>query len=249
MEIKSTLRKARAIAIRLLTVGKPLLPLPDVAFVFAPHPDDEVFGCCGLMQGMLAKGKRVELFVLSGGSKSLSCYCGIDEAGLIAIRRQLTRNAAVTYGLGEGHIHFLNYPDSGIRMEHPETGVLATTLAELLATIPGDVCMFIPHRSGEGWSDHTETARIVMNLIPTIPTRTRINVYEYCVWFWFYNSWRIAWRNVHVLKMSEKEHILKLRAIKSYMEPKAPCGSPYSGIQPKVFTWANSWDKELYFRV
>ncbi|MDO4949025.1 MAG: glycosyltransferase [Bacteroidales bacterium] len=245
--IVSLLRKARGIAIRTLTSSRPSLPLPNVAFVFAPHPDDEVFGCCGLMQRMLARGKQVELFVMTGGGKSHSTCCDIEEADLIAHRCQLTRKAAAIVGLGEEHVHFLDYPDEGICMGHPETEVLTTMLTEMLATIPNDAGIFIPHQSGEGWSDHAETFRIVANVTQAIQTHKKLNIYEYCVWFWFYNYWKIDWNHAFTLKMTKDEHSTKLHAIDAYMEPKAPCGKPWVGVLPTVFAWANRWKKELYF--
>lgn len=63
------IRRIRIQTIRQLISHKSLFPLPETAIIFAPHPDDEVFGCCGLIQRMLAKGKRVELIVMTGGGK------------------------------------------------------------------------------------------------------------------------------------------------------------------------------------
>ncbi len=158
------IRRIRIQTIRLLISHKSLFPLPETAIIFAPHPDDEVFGCCGLMQRMLAKGKRVELIVMTGGGKSHSGCCTLDEATLIARRRNLTVKAAVLYGLGKEHIHFLDFPDGEISVEHPELARLRALLDALLKECR-DAVVYYPHRQGEGWSDHVHTAEIAAGVV------------------------------------------------------------------------------------
>ena len=43
--------------------------------VVSPHPDDEMFGCAGLMSRSIAEGKQVKLIIMTGGGKSLSGCC------------------------------------------------------------------------------------------------------------------------------------------------------------------------------
>lgn len=222
------------------------MPSAQLSIVVAPHPDDEVLGCCALMRRMLAEGRRVELVMMTGGGKSLADYCDLSEEEVVSERRRLTRNAAAVYGLPEDHIHFLDYHDGNI---HPEPGE-TRRLADLLRRITEgqeDVAVFYPHRQGEGWPDHETTSHIVAKICGEVCPQAL--QYEYCVWFWFYNCWKIDWTQAHVLRMSRGEHEVKIKAIRAYVEPEAPCGKPWSGVLPKVFLWANEWNKELYFRV
>ena len=78
---------------------------------------------------------------------------------------------------------------------------------------------------------------------------TDIRLYEYCVWFWYYNTWKIDWKNAQLLNMTKEEHLKKKKAIDKYIYPKAPCGKPWSGTLPKIFIHANRWNKELYFKI
>lgn len=243
-KIFDLIRKLRCSVIRSIVSCKPSLPLPDAAVIIAPHPDDEVFGCCGLMQQMIAGGKGVELVIMTGGGKSHSGCCDIDEEILISKRRQLTRNAALIYGLREEQVHFLNYPDGAVMFSHAQTEVLKRLLS---AKNNRNIAVFYPHLMGEGWSDHYHTSKIAQKLCASIcPDAMR---YEYCVWFWFYNSWKIDWKQAFTLKLSKQEHDKKMKSIDAYIAPKSPCGKPWSGVLPSVFLWTNKWKRELYFRV
>ena len=244
--IKDIIRKIRVGLIRCACIGRQEMSMPETAIVFAPHPDDEVFGCCGLMQRMLAKGKRVELIVMTGGGKSHSGCCALEEETLVAHRRELTVKAATIYGLSKEHIHFLDFPDGGICNEHPEVTRLRTLLDALLKGCR-DAAVYYPHRQGEGWPDHICIAKIASDLCKE--QQADVKKYEYCVWFWFYNCWRMDWRNAHILCMDKREHRCKQEAINAYIFPKAPCGKPWSGVLPEVFVEANRWKKELYFMV
>ena len=244
--LKEILRKIRVIYIQ-NRVGRCVsVPMCDCAVVVAPHPDDEVFGCCGLMQRMLAEGRQVELIIMTGGGKSHSNCCNINEEVLIAERRQLSHNAAAIYGLAEEHIHFLNYPDGGVHFSNENTKELMHTLTVIEQTMIGkDVAVFFPHSLGEGWNDHIRTSEIVKQLCTSIFPNAK--QFEYCVWFWFYGCMNIAWKMARVLKLTEEEYRKKQEAVNVYMSALAPCGKPWSGNLPKMFMWAMKWKKELFF--
>ncbi|OUN58410.1 PIG-L family deacetylase [Alistipes sp. An66] len=207
--------------------------------IVAPHPDDEALGCSGLIQRLLREGKQVDIVILSGGGKSHAGCCHIEESLLVDSRRNLSRKATGLLGLPLKNLHFLNYPDGSISYDCPETG----QLKNLIEGLQPDV-IFVPYRD-EGWSDHLAARDIVRKFIGN---DSKIELYEYCVWFWFYNVWNIDWKNARILVMSPQEHKNKNLAIDAYILPKAPCGNPWSGVLPNVFVRANRWKKELYFK-
>lgn len=238
--IKDFIRQIRVTIIQCLLHRSTSLQLKDKVLIVAPHPDDEVLGCSGLIQRMIENGKQVHIVILSGGGKSHQSCCHIDESTLIDSRRNLSRKAAEILGLPLNQLHFLDYPDGRISYNDPETQRLQT----LIEKISPDA-IFVPHK-GEGWSDHIEAGKIVREIIRT--KTTPIQLYEYCVWFWYYNTWNIDWKNAFVLKMNQKEHRIKLKAIDAYVKPLAPCGKPWSGVLPRIFVKANQWNCELYFK-
>ena len=132
----------------------------------------------------------------------------------------------------------MNYPDGKIVAEQPET----KQLDELLKSISPKV-LIVPHR-GEGWSDHVQAANIVKDMVAD----KAVDIYEYCVWMWYYNVWELDYKNARIQKMTHVTQQRKLQAIEHYLAPKAPCGEPWSGILPKPLLKAARWNKELYFK-
>lgn len=240
-KLKDFVRLVRVLVVRLIVWRKTFdfETAGEAVLVVAPHPDDEVLGCAGLVQRLLSTGRQADVVILSGGGRSHAGCCGIDEASLVENRRQLSRRAAGIIGLPTERLHFLDYPDGGIAFDNAETG----RFRQLMAALKPD-SVFVPHR-GEGWSDHLAAGEIVRRL--TEEEKASVRVFEYCVWFWYYNSWNIDWHQARVLKMSPEENRKKQQAIDAYVTPLAPCGRPWSGVLPRVFVKACRWDRELYF--
>lgn len=207
--------------------------------ILAPHPDDEVFGCSGLIQQQIISGREVYIIFMTRGETSHSNCCNIDKEVLKSERAKLTDNALSLLGVKQHNIFRLSYPDGSLSYCSEES----RKLKSLINQINPDA-IFVPH-SGEGWNDHIETQNIAMELIKD----KNIELYAYCVWFWYYNVWNIDWKNAFTISMSKKQLKQKNQAIDTYIYAKAPCGKPYSGVLPKVFVWANRWNKELYFKI
>ena len=177
---------------------------------------------------------------MSGGEKSHSGCCNITADELVSNRRNLSKNAAKIIGLPDKNLHFLDYPDGNINYNNSETERLKNIIAEI-----NPDAVFVPHK-GEGWRDHIKSAEIVKRLVSG---NESVSIYEYCVWFWYYNYWHIDWKNARILTMTKEQHLKKKSAIDAYIKPLASCGKPYSGVLPKVLIKANSWNIELYFKV
>lgn len=207
--------------------------------IVAPHPDDEVIGCGGLIARLVAYGRAPHIIIITGGEGSHRGCCETSTDEIIHARRKLTRNALAILGVPDKNIHELNFSDGNISMDSEYVSVLKDLLTKLA---PDSI--FIPHW-GEGWSDHVKTAEIVKAIKPE-----GAEVWEYCVWMWYYNVWRgLDWKNTAILRMSHKEHKLKLKAIDAYTRPLAPCGHPWSGVLPDIFLQANSKNRELFFKI
>ena len=233
-------RKLRISVIRLFFVTKRIIRGGAKDWDNSPPSGHEVIGCSGLIQQCIKDGKSVDIVILTGGGKSHSGCCDLDEKVIIENRRGLSRKAAGILGLPLTNLHFLDYADGSISFGSPETDKLKQLIGDLH---PDSI--FVPHK-GEGWSDHLEAGNIVRQLIAG---KSNIQLYEYCVWFWFYNTCKIDWKNARIVRMNKEEHDMKLKAMDAYITPLAPCGKPWSGVLPKVFIEANQWDKELYFKV
>lgn len=237
--MKALIRYIRIAILHLLYRLRPVLALTNKTVIIAPHPDDEVIGCAGLIQALVERVTPPHVIILTGGEGSHRGCCDTSAEEIVSARHQLTLKAAAMLGLPESHIHCLSYPDGGVALEHPETDRLQELLSELA---PQSV--FVPHR-GEGWSDHLQAAEITKHLLKGLD----VSIYEYCVWMWYYNVWRLDFKQALLLRMSCAQHQRKLQAMDEYVTPQAPCGKPWSGVLPKPFLKAARWNKELYFLV
>lgn len=237
--MKSLLRYIRLVILHLLYRCKPSLPLSDNTVIIAPHPDDEVMGCAGLIQALVERGTPPHVIILTGGEGSHRPCCKVPEERVIAERKNFALSTAALLGIPKSNIHFLTYPDEHITFECPETKVLK----ELIKTLSPET-LLIPHW-GEIMPDHIQTAEIINNLM----INKNVSIYEYCVWMWYFNVWNLDEENAYILKMSHAMHKRKLQAINQYITPLAPCGKPWSGKLPKPFLKAARWNKELYFKV
>lgn len=215
-----------------------IIPKGNV-LIIAPHPDDEAIGCGGLIARLIREGRTPHVVVMTGGEGSHNGCCKTPKDDIVKARRNLTQNALAILGVPESHIHELNFPDGGIEMSNREV----EKLKDIIDDIKPD-SIFVPHW-GEGWNDHVRTREIGLQLAPD-----GTEVYEYCVWMWYYNVWHgLDWRNARRLDMTTDEHKLKLQAMDAYIRPLAPCGHPWSGVLPPIFVKANRSHRELYFKL
>ncbi len=103
--------------------------------VFAPHPDDEVLGCAGVMLRALEENKRVGVVVVTNGGgfpKATSIITGkpqdqlsqLDYHRLAAERQRQSLAGLTILGVSGANLMFLGYPDSGLAaMYRSENGI------------------------------------------------------------------------------------------------------------------------------
>jgi LmbE family N-acetylglucosaminyl deacetylase len=138
--------------------------------VVAPHPDDETFGCGGLIARARAAGCPVTVVVVTDGSRSTESE-RLSRADLVDLRRAELRAACDRLGVTD--VVEWGYPDGDL----PPPPVLADRLAALLADRrPGVVltpCVQDPH------PDHVAVHRATVRAAGDVPI-----VLGYPVWTW-----------------------------------------------------------------
>lgn len=97
--------------------------LPSRILVFAPHADDEVFGCGGMLAYFASRGDDVRCVILTDGA-------GGDPAGLEAdiAKTRIGESRAAGKELGVTDYHFLAFPDGGLPSAH---GLVESLVSEL----------------------------------------------------------------------------------------------------------------------
>lgn len=100
------------------------LPTARHVLVCAPHPDDEVFGCCGAMLHYRRQGAQVSVLVVTDGGAA-----GEDRDRVVQTREDETREALACLGLGD--VTFWRLADRSLATRHDE---VARRLAQVLET-------------------------------------------------------------------------------------------------------------------
>ena len=131
------------------------LQISNNLVIIAPHPDDEVFGCGGLIARQVAEGHIPHVIVLTGGGGSHRGCCSTAESDIISARRELTHKAMSALGLPESHIHELDFTDG-----HISEGNAAEKkkLESLISEINPDVIL-VPHVSSASTTHQPATKK------------------------------------------------------------------------------------------
>ena len=98
---------------------------PEAIVVFAPHPDDEVIGCAGIIMQALARGARVKVVDITSGDGFDAAAAGLthkavnrvgpdDFLALSRLRQTQSRNALQILGGKADDLIILGYPDGDL---------------------------------------------------------------------------------------------------------------------------------------
>jgi LmbE family N-acetylglucosaminyl deacetylase len=136
------------------------IDLNDKVIVFAPHPDDETFGCGGTIAKKIAEGYEVLIVVMTDGRYAFLKMLNIDTdptpEELKEIRKEEAKRAAKILGVSEENLIFLDFEDGKLQdnVDEAERKVI-----EILK-IHRPVEVYFPYKS-DVHPDHRATRRIV----------------------------------------------------------------------------------------
>ncbi|MGZ8869279.1 MAG: PIG-L family deacetylase, partial [Thermoanaerobaculia bacterium] len=128
--------------------------LGERLLVLAPHPDDEVIGCGGLLALHLRAGRSVRVVIATDGSRATGASG--DDTSYKALREDESRRGLASLG-DSATIRFLQFPDRGL-----DDAVAAPLREELLSFRPDIVCVPSPV---EIHPDHIALSRAFCELI------------------------------------------------------------------------------------
>ena len=141
--------------------------------VVAPHPDDEVLGCGGLIADAVRRGRDVVVVAVTDGEHCYPALVDWPPATLAAIRRAELVAAVARLGLPDSAVHAIAIADGGVR----GAGVaLADALHALLRA--DDLALVTWVRDGH--PDHEGSAEALLDAAARRGTR----VLQYPVWAW-----------------------------------------------------------------
>lgn len=149
------------------------------AMVVAPHQDDEVLGCGGLIAMKRQAGVHVKIVFVTDGGASHDLVGGGPWPELPAVRRQEALAAAGILGVEPADVHFLEWPDGRLRgLDSEQRRQVITQLTMLLdAFRPGEV--YVPHRH-DRTDDHEATYELATAAVAA--SGIDPDVFQYAVW-------------------------------------------------------------------
>lgn len=164
-------------------------PLPLQRFderrvlVLAPHPDDEVIGCGGVIACHVQAGARVRVLVMTDGRWGdarlhAPALQGAErerlQAALVQARREESRAAAALLGVAE--LHFLERPDGGLCADAATVGALRQQLQDFAPDL-----VYLPFV----WDlhpDHWQTNLVLCAAAAGLPAAANLPLRGYEVW-------------------------------------------------------------------
>lgn len=162
-----------------LVISKPIQVSRNPAIVFAPHHDDETFGCGGLIALKRRLGVRVKLVILTDGARSHDLAGTVEPGALPEIRKNEALRAAEALGVESGDVIFLNMPDQGLGgLSGKSKEQTAQWIMKLLEDFQARE-IYVPHRR-DRHPDHEATYRIVTEAIRQ--SALSLEVFQYPVW-------------------------------------------------------------------
>ncbi|WP_411687135.1 PIG-L deacetylase family protein [Acinetobacter indicus] len=159
--------------------------------IFAPHPDDEILGCAGLMQQLAAAGRELLLVAVTNGTGSHPRSKRYSVEQLNVLRPQESLNALAVLGLEHKVQRIaLNIADGQVMQAESEL------LQQLQNWVqPEDI--LVTTFAQDGHPDHEATGRVVQHW--AIPADARI-----------------PWAQARKLRLTAQQLALKQQAIQCF---------------------------------
>ena len=195
------------------------------ALIIAPHPDDETFGCGGLILLKRASGVPVRVVIVTDG-EAVRSGLGEPPGSVGAARRREALNACQRLGVDAGSVGWLQLPDS--RLPHPgQPGfdrAARALLSEIEVFAPGEI--YCPHLL-DVRADHIAATRLTHEALRLWSRPCA--VFYYPVWMWYHASSGLrkilntadAWRLDITGVLSNKKHALAAYLDARRKHPKA----------------------------
>jgi len=242
--IRNIRQKTLHIILSLLT--KKLIMSNKRTLIIAPHPDDETFGCGGLITQKIQNGAEVFILFLTNGEKSLHT---VPKKELKQIRHASAIKASELLGVNEDNIQWMDLPDGNIpRSVAPEFRSARDNLLNIIQTLHVEE-VYATHYL-DGWSDHIAAYELTIEALKK--SEQDIDFYLYWVWVWYYIGIKqiasLHWNNIFLLPIHSVFYS-KQKALQLYYDSKTPLGKPYMGNLPKMFLKAFDWSYEVFEKV
>jgi LmbE family N-acetylglucosaminyl deacetylase len=241
-----TLHHLLQFLLRLRSVDYKISPARSV-LVLAPHPDDEAFGCGGLIALKRLEGCPVHVVFVTDGSASHPNHPTLSTTALAALREKEARASLRILGVDSADVRFLGVRDGTLgHLSENESVTIVGHIHSLLESIKPDGVLLPFHDDGS--SEHEAAFKLFATALKKLPIRPR--VLEFPVWSWWkpFLLFPYLFTTRRVLRFDYRGYeFLKQAAIESHrsqVEPVPPWTEP---VQPRAFVRFFLSHEEYYF--
>jgi len=210
--------------------------------IFAPHPDDEILGCGGLLQQFAANGNHIILVHVTHGTQSHPNSQIYSPAKLNTIRPQESLEALKVLGIDhQVTIISLDLTDGEVFVQQ------AQFYKKLAAIIQPDDVLVTPFVH-DGHPDHEATGQVVA----TFAKQQQLACYQVFIWAWHWAEPadnRIPWSRAIKVDLSAEQLQRKTEAIacfKSQIESDTSTGNPPILSAQTIARISQPWEVYLY---
>jgi LmbE family N-acetylglucosaminyl deacetylase len=229
--------------------SQPLAPpaAGGATLVIAPHQDDEVLGCGGLIAGRRLGGCPVHIAYVTDGSGSHRDHPTLTPAALAEWRETEARRAMQILGVGESAGSFLKARDGSLaHLDAATAAELAEKIAAVIEKVrPEEIYLPLRH---DGSSEHEASFALVERALALTGLRPRL--FEFPVWSWWNplllvnplfrtrRIWRTSFRGYEDIKR---------RALAAYVSQTEPTPPWSQRVLSKEFVSFFSSSEEFFF--
>jgi LmbE family N-acetylglucosaminyl deacetylase len=192
-------------------------PSVSKVLLLAPHPDDEVLACGGLLQRWSRLGSHIDIWMITDGE---ACFGDEVDANQVATQRRREATEAHKRLGVEATVNWLELPDSNVASH---TQQLRTLLNAYLDSAENSQATLIAPLPVDGHPDHDCVGAIAYDLA----MQRKLLLLQYPIWMWHSgSSSELQKHNVFRTELSAAEKIRKADAIAAFSSQIQPERGP-----------------------
>ena len=224
-----------------LEITKSFAPHQRVC-IFAPHPDDEIIGCGGLLQQLTANGNPIVLIHVTNGTQSHPNSTIYTQEKLNTIRPQESMKALAVLGVAHQVTTVaLNLADGEVFAQQEQ-------FHQKLSTIIQADDILITTFMRDGHPDHEATGQVVASFAK----QQHLACYQVLIWAWHWAKPadnRIPWHCAMRVDLTTEQLQRKIEAItcfESQITIDDSTGSPPILSAQAIARISQPWEVYLY---
>ncbi len=207
--------------------------------VVAPHPDDEVLACAGLLLRARAAGWPVLVVAMTGGERSHGNATPGRRARLARQRRHEQRRSVQALGLAPSALRPLHLPDGGVAQRQ---AMLERRLVQLFE--PGDTVVVTS--TWDGHPDHEAAGHAAR----AAAARVGCALWKAPVWLWHWarpGSPGPAWARLGQLGLDATALARKRCALRRHRSQRQARGAAGAAVLCRDIQRRAAWPVEFFF--